>query len=93
VARMQAHPRDASAFPSRLALIAFPFARVLQIAILPTVRINHKQYRGALESASVLRALCASFPAGHEPSVCNEDWVSENECEEGSTGWQACNSG
>lgn len=29
------------------------------IAIMPTVRVNKRQYRGALEAASVLRAICA----------------------------------
>lgn len=63
------------------------------VAILPTVRINRKQYRGNLDAGSVLRALCAAFPYGSEPGVCTETWVSEDECEVGGDGWRACNSG
>lgn len=63
------------------------------VAILPTVRINGKQYRGNLEAGSVLRALCAGFPSGSEPAVCTETWVSEDECAPGGDGWRACNSG
>lgn len=29
------------------------------IAIMPTVKVNKRQYRGALEAPSVLRAICA----------------------------------
>jgi hypothetical protein len=60
------------------------------VAILPTVRVNRKQYRGTLEAGSVLRAVCAAFPAGGEPPVCNQKWVSEDECAEGGDGWRAC---
>jgi hypothetical protein len=63
------------------------------VAILPTVRINKKQYRGNLGAGSVLRALCAAFPTGSEPAVCTETWVSEDECAEGGDGWRACSSG
>ncbi|GBF87811.1 vacuolar-sorting receptor-like protein [Raphidocelis subcapitata] len=63
------------------------------VAILPTVRVAGRQYRGGLSPGSVLRALCAAFPAGGEPSVCNEAWVSEDECREGAEGWLACKSG
>lgn len=63
------------------------------VAMLPTVRVNSKQYRGSLEAASVLRALCASFPVDGEPGVCNEAWVSDNECAAGSEGALACSSG
>jgi hypothetical protein len=63
------------------------------VAILPTIRINGKQYRGNLEAGSVLRAVCAAFPSGAEPPVCLERWVSEDECAEGGVGWLACNSG
>ncbi|GLI71486.1 hypothetical protein VaNZ11_016698 [Volvox africanus] len=55
-----------------------PLAPVL---ILPTIRINGGQYRGSLEASPVLRALCAAFPDGHEPAVCNEIWVSDDECQ------------
>lgn len=63
------------------------------IAILPTVRVNQRQYRGALDSPSVLRAICSGFPEGSEPTVCNEEWVSDNECRPGNEGWEACNNG
>lgn len=58
-----------------------------------THRINGKQYRGSLEAGAVLRALCAAYPSGGEPPVCNEAWVTENECAEGGEGWRACSSG
>ena len=54
---------------------------------------NKKQYRGALDAPGVIRGICAAFPEGTEPSMCNENWVSDNECTEGSEGWLACNSG
>lgn len=43
------------------------------IAIMPTVRVNKRQYRGALEAPSVLRAICA----GRAPSctTASEDLV------------------
>lgn len=63
------------------------------VAILPTIRVNAKQYRGSLDAGSVTRALCAAFPAGQEPAVCNERWVSEDECAEGGEGWLSCSSG
>lgn len=63
------------------------------IAIMPTVRVNARQYRGVLDAPGVLRAICAGFPTGQEPSVCNEEWVSDNECREGGEGWEACNNG
>jgi len=63
------------------------------VAILPTVRINKRQYRGTLDAGSVQRALCAAFPTGSEPPVCTETWVSEDECAEGGDGWRACSSG
>lgn len=63
------------------------------IAIMPTVRVNGKQYRGTLDGPSVLRAVCSGFPTGMEPTVCNEEWVSDNECKVGGEGWNACNSG
>lgn len=63
------------------------------VAILPTVRVNQKQYRGTLDAPSVIRALCAAFPLGQEPSLCNEGWVSDNECAIGGAGWKACNEG
>lgn len=40
-----------------------------------------------------MRALCAAFPVDAEPAVCNEKWVSENECEVGGAGYVACRVG
>lgn len=60
------------------------------VAILPTIRVLGRQYRGGLSAGSVLRALCAAFPPGGEPRVCTEAWVSEDECAEGGDGWRAC---
>ncbi|EFJ42092.1 hypothetical protein VOLCADRAFT_119519 [Volvox carteri f. nagariensis] len=50
------------------------------VVIEPTIRINGAQYRGSLKAGAVLRALCAAFPTGHEPDICNENWVSDDEC-------------
>jgi hypothetical protein len=40
-----------------------------------------------------MRALCSAFPSGQTPSVCNEKWVSENECEVGGPGYKNCRVG
>lgn len=61
-----------------------------KVSIIPTIRINGQQYRGTLTSANVMRALCGAFPMGQEPEVCNMEWVSEDECREGASGWLAC---
>mmetsp|Transcript_29301 Transcript_29301/g.64826 ORF Transcript_29301/g.64826 Transcript_29301/m.64826 type:complete len:785 (+) Transcript_29301:192-2546(+) len=63
------------------------------VSILPTVRINGQQYRGNLDVAGVLRGLCSAFPEGREPAVCLEKWVSEDECETGGQGYNACRVG
>ncbi|KXZ50058.1 hypothetical protein GPECTOR_18g38 [Gonium pectorale] len=53
---------------------------VAPVSILPSLRINGHQYRGSLDVSSVTRAICAGFPAGQEPSVCNQAAISEDEC-------------
>ncbi|PNW86726.1 hypothetical protein CHLRE_02g095111v5 [Chlamydomonas reinhardtii] len=63
------------------------------VSILPTVRINGRQYRGSLDVGGVMRAICSGFPAGQEPAVCNQGWVSEDECAPGGVGYLACMSG
>jgi hypothetical protein len=37
-----------------------------------------------------MRAVCAGFPQGGEPPVCNEQWVSENECDTTQDGYKQC---
>ncbi|KAG2428538.1 hypothetical protein HYH02_014342 [Chlamydomonas schloesseri] len=60
------------------------------VSILPTVRINGRQYRGSLDVGGVMRAICSGFPPGAEPGVCNQGWVSEDECAPGGVGYLAC---
>eukprot|EP00198_Chlamydomonas_reinhardtii_P011849 XP_001701186.1 vacuolar sorting receptor [Chlamydomonas reinhardtii] len=64
----------------------------LKIPVLE-VRINGRQYRGSLDVGGVMRAICSGFPAGQEPAVCNQGWVSEDECAPGGVGYLACMSG
>ena len=40
-----------------------------RILLLPTVIINTNQYRGRLDTPSILRALCAGFSESTEPEV------------------------
>ena len=56
--------------------------------ILPTVRINHAQYRGKLAYSEVLKAICAGFTKNNEPDVCLR--VAEDDCREGSAGDREC---
>lgn len=50
------------------------------VTILPTLVINDVQYRGKLERTAVLKALCAGFKEGTEPSVCLNGDIETNEC-------------
>ena len=59
-----------------------------EVFILPTVRINHGQYRGKLAYSEVLKAICAGFTKNAEPDVCMR--VSEDDCREGSVGDREC---
>lgn len=56
------------------------------MSILPTIRINGKQYRGALRWDKVLRGLCSGFPKDQEPPVCNDPNVTPDECQTGNIG-------
>ncbi|KAG2487035.1 hypothetical protein HYH03_014281 [Edaphochlamys debaryana] len=68
-------------------------AGIAAVSILPTVRINGKQYRGSLDVGSVMRGICAGFPDGGEPPICNQAWISDDECLPGGVGYLACMSG
>ena len=59
-----------------------------EVFILPTIRINHGQYRGKLAYSEVLKAICAGFTKNNEPDVCLR--VAEDDCREGSVGDREC---
>ncbi|MQL70817.1 hypothetical protein Taro_003124 [Colocasia esculenta] len=40
------------------------------VTILPTLVINNRQYRGKLDKAAVLKAICAGFEETTEPAAC-----------------------
>mmetsp|Transcript_35076 Transcript_35076/g.83213 ORF Transcript_35076/g.83213 Transcript_35076/m.83213 type:complete len:724 (+) Transcript_35076:209-2380(+) len=65
---------------------------VSEVSILPTIRVNGAQYRGALSTREVLRALCTGFPKDQEPDVCNNYDLTGavNECEPGKIGDLDC---
>lgn len=50
------------------------------VTILPTLIVNDRQYRGKLDTGAVLKAVCAGFKEGTEPSVCLSDDMQSNEC-------------
>ncbi|CAK7335942.1 unnamed protein product [Dovyalis caffra] len=59
------------------------------ITILPTLVINNVQYRGKLERAAVLRAICSGFKETTDPPVCLSSELETNECLERNGGcWQ-----
>ncbi|KAJ0985414.1 hypothetical protein J5N97_003770 [Dioscorea zingiberensis] len=59
------------------------------VTILPTLVINNRQYRGKLDKAAVLKAICAGFKETTEPAVCLSEDVETNECLENNGGcWQ-----
>ena len=62
---------------------------VLQVYILPTIRINNGQYRGKLSYTEVLRAICAGFTKNAEPKVCLRVSVDDS-CRDGSIGQTTC---
>lgn len=41
-----------------------------EVVLLPTVVVNGKEYRGRLDSGSILKAVCAGFAEGAEPPIC-----------------------
>ncbi|KAI9401057.1 hypothetical protein POPTR_001G075600v4 [Populus trichocarpa] len=59
------------------------------VTILPTMVINNVQYRGKLERAAVLKALCSGFKETTDPPVCLSSELETNECLERNGGcWQ-----
>ncbi|KFM28703.1 Vacuolar-sorting receptor 1 [Auxenochlorella protothecoides] len=70
-----------------------PMGRVI---MLPTLVVNTNQYRGRLNNAGVLRALCAGFAEGTEPPACLNPGVNVDECTQGvdtcwkENGFSAC---
>uniref|UniRef100_A0A1D1Y6P4 Vacuolar-sorting receptor 2 n=2 Tax=Anthurium amnicola TaxID=1678845 RepID=A0A1D1Y6P4_9ARAE len=59
------------------------------VTILPTLVINNRQYRGKLDKAAVLKAICAGFQEATEPAVCLSEDIQTNECLENNGGcWQ-----
>ncbi|MQM09101.1 hypothetical protein Taro_041965 [Colocasia esculenta] len=59
------------------------------VTILPTLVINNRQYRGKLDKAAVLKAICAGFEETTEPAVCLSSDIQTNECLENNGGcWQ-----
>ena len=63
---------------------------LVQVYILPTIRINGGQYRGKLAYTEVLRALCAAFEDEQKqaPPVCLK--VADDSCRPGSLGDAVC---
>lgn len=66
---------------------------VTAITLMPSIRIDGVQYRGRRDDAGVTRALCAAFPLGREPALCNDEAVSEDECRPGGEGYVRCRMG
>lgn len=56
------------------------------VTILPTLVINNRQYRGKLDKAAVLKAICAGFQETTEPAVCLSEDIETNECRENNGG-------
>lgn len=64
-------------------------AGVGEVSIVPTLRINGKQYRGRLAAGDVLRAVCAGFTAGARPAACDAPDAA-GACSRGGAGERAC---
>ena len=61
-----------------------------EVFILPTIRINGRQYRGRLAYDDVLTGICAGFPTdGRRPSICSAA-SSGDACRAGSAAALAC---
>ncbi len=56
-----------------------------RVLMQPTVAVNGRQYRGRLGGPAVLRALCAGFAEGTEPSVCLAGGLEVDECAAGTS--------
>ncbi|KAL2484132.1 Vacuolar-sorting receptor 6 [Forsythia ovata] len=50
------------------------------VTILPTLVINDVQFRGKLERAAVLKAICAGFKETTDPPICLSGDLETNEC-------------
>ncbi|EFJ22768.1 hypothetical protein SELMODRAFT_175218 [Selaginella moellendorffii] len=50
------------------------------VTILPTLIVNNRQYRGKLDKAAVLKAICSGFQETTEPAVCLSEDMQTNEC-------------
>ncbi|KDD75638.1 hypothetical protein H632_c577p0, partial [Helicosporidium sp. ATCC 50920] len=67
-----------------------------RVIMLPTLAVNTNQYRGRLDAPSVLRALCAGFAEGTEPTACLASGLNVDECTAGTDdcwrgeGFSAC---
>lgn len=57
-----------------------------RVIMLPTVVINYDQFRGRLDAAPVLRALCSGFSEGTEPGLCLAGGLEVDECASGNHG-------
>lgn len=59
------------------------------VTILPTLIINNRQYRGKLDRAAVMKAICSGFQETTDPPVCLSGGVETNECLEHNGGcWE-----
>lgn len=56
------------------------------VTILPTLVINNRQYRGKLDKAAVLKAICSGFEETTEPAICLSRDMETNECLENNGG-------
>lgn len=54
-----------------------------RVISLPTLTVNRDQYRGALRTGAVLRALCSGYKEGTEPEACLRADVEVDECAAG----------
>ncbi|KAL8509283.1 hypothetical protein ACS0TY_016471 [Phlomoides rotata] len=50
------------------------------VTILPTLVINNRQYRGKLDKAAVIKAICSGFEETTEPAICLSRDMETNEC-------------
>ncbi|CAM6042520.1 unnamed protein product [Sphagnum compactum] len=62
------------------------------VTILPTLVINQRQYRGKLDKAAVIKAICSGYKESRDPPVCLSQSVETNECLTNNGGcWQKGN--
>lgn len=60
-----------------------------EVSIVPTLKVNGKQYRGRLATSDVLRAVCAGFARGARPGACDSQDTG-GACAPGSAPQRAC---